>query len=147
MPSLKTRGRNGNTLLKTLLDSANQTFKDDLRSGSDISSLSNIRVYLQLARLLAVEKGAADPLLLLRFYLASRLISKIMFQQLTDTTQTMVIAEIADAWSACDAILQRNEASNRDHIILARNQLVEACPILLEVRNFRFLSIVCAYHH
>jgi hypothetical protein len=125
-PSFKNDGRparRGDELLQMLLGQAAGALKEDLAPGQNHVSLEQSRVYLELSDFLCRERGAADPVLLLRFYCTSSLMGKMtlgrlskgapLLRRLSCACPRRVWAAVADLYSANSEC----GVNDRDHVL------------------------------
>ncbi len=130
--------RRGSELLRTLLGRAAPALKEDLAPGRNHASLEQSRVYLELSDFLCRERGAADPVLLLRFYCTSSLMGKMTLGRLSEGARLFFVVHLARALSACgrrplspDGL----EGPESGELASMRRQVVDALTIVLPVRG------------
>jgi hypothetical protein len=135
-PSLK-----GADLLKMITEKAKTSFRVDFRAG-DPSSFNNMRSYLNLATFLVSEEQAAPPNDLLRFYCIT-LTGKMTLQKFFPEDQLFIIYNTAKTLATCeDANGMCRDDAALEELPTLRKQIVDACPILLEVRFILLTPIV-----
>lgn len=144
LPLMSSPGPSTKSLLTTLLTSASQTVKEELGAdnGSQIP-LRKTNAYLQPAHNLAINRQSAEASDLLRFYLTSGILSPVALDRLSKDTQTSIACLVGDVWGSVQAGMVKKGANN-PLMVSSRNQLVEACPPLLEARCI-VISSLCAW--
>jgi hypothetical protein len=101
--------------------------------------LKDTRFYLDLASFLVTEKKVAPAADLLRFYLhESNLTRKMTLERLNIDDQTFVVVNIAEALASLDNS-RGQTGSAPEQLETLRNQVVDASPVLLDVRFIKFL--------
>ncbi|KAI0293244.1 apoptosis inhibitory protein 5-domain-containing protein [Russula brevipes] len=131
LPSFKTGRptRRGDELLQTLLARAAAALKEDLappRRNSP-ASLEQSRAYLELSDFLCRERGASDPVPLLRFYCTSSLMGKMTLGRLSDDARLFFVVHLAQALAACSAQPGPESAP----LASMRRQVVDALTVIL----------------
>jgi hypothetical protein len=131
LPSYQTpHSPRGVELLRRLLDKAIVSFRTDFRPG-DRASFENTRFHLGLAKFIVLEEHVCSPVNLLQFY-CTHLIGKMTLAKLAPDDAASIISDTAEILSACD-----DQSREGPHVglIPLRRQVVDACPILLEVNQ------------
>ncbi|RDB16769.1 Apoptosis inhibitor 5 [Hypsizygus marmoreus] len=126
--SYKPHSTTGHLLLQSLLDKIASCLRTGLRSG-DVTSLHSALLLLDLAAFVVVEKQAAPPIQLLRFYCNS-LSSKITLQKFSKEDQPSMICNFAEALVATSKDVQPKDDGTPLDVL--NKQIVDACPLLLE---------------
>src|SRR5579863_9026797 len=126
--------RRGDELLRTLLERATSSLKEDLAPGRNPASLDQSRLYLELSDFVCRERGAADPVQLLRFYCTSSLMGKMTLGRLSETARLFFIVHLARALSACGLRPPSPDSSEFGELAAMRRQVVDALTIILRVR-------------
>ena len=129
--------RHGNELLQMLLTQAATSLKEDLVPGRNPANLEQSRLYLELSDLLCREKGASDPVQLLRFYCTSSLIGKMTLGRLSENARLFFIVFLAHALSACG----HQPSPESGELASMRRQVVDALTIILPVRMFTSFQV------
>jgi hypothetical protein len=133
----------GNELLRTLLERAASSLKQDLAPGRNPASLEQSRLYLELSDFVCREKGASDPVRLLRFYCTSSLMGKMTLGRLSENARLFFIVHLARALSACARRPPSLESPEFGELASMRRQVVDALTIILRVRiDSPWLSLV-----
>ena len=139
--------RRADELLRTLLERAASSLKEDLAPGPgrNPASLDQSRLYLELSDFLCREKAASEPVQLLRFYCTSSLMGKMTLGRLSETARLFFIVHLARALSACGLRPPNPDSSEFGELAAMRRQVVDALAIILRVRvshplNFFFLN-------
>jgi hypothetical protein len=126
----------GGELLRTLLERAASSLKQDLAPGRNPASLEQSRLYLELSDFLCREKGASDPVRLLRFYCTSSLMGKMTLGRLSENARLFFIVHLARALSACARRPPSPESPEFGELASMRRQVVDALTIILRVRIY-----------
>ncbi|KAI9447167.1 apoptosis inhibitory protein 5-domain-containing protein [Russula earlei] len=120
--------RRGDQLLQTLLAQAASALKEDLAPGGrSPAGLERSRVYLELSDFMCRERGAADPVRLLRFYCTSSLMGKMTLGRLSDDARLFFIVHLAHALVACG----QQPGPESGELASMRRQVVDALTIVL----------------
>ena len=135
-------------LLRTLLERATASLKEDLAPGRNPASLDQSRLYLELSDFVcrresptaatAATAGAADPVQLLRFYCTSSLMGKMTLGRLSESARLFFIVHLARALSACALRPPSPDSSESGELAAMRRQVVDALTIILRVRGFSY---------
>ena len=127
-------------LLRTLLERATASLKEDLAPGRNPASLDQSRLYLELSdfvcRRESATAGAADPVQLLRFYCTSSLMGKMTLGRLSESARLFFVVHLARALSACALRPPSPDSSESGELAAMRRQVVDALTIILRVRGF-----------
>ncbi|KIJ68040.1 hypothetical protein HYDPIDRAFT_107637 [Hydnomerulius pinastri MD-312] len=115
----------GNDLLQVLLDKATTALQARF---NDPELLKSALFYLSLAQIVVVDKRAASPAKLLRFYM-STLSRKMALQKFSPEDRVTVISRIADALSASETEI----GAQTQQVSQLRRQVVDSGSILLEI--------------
>jgi hypothetical protein len=155
LPSFENDGRlgrparRGSELLRALLGRAAAALKEDLAPGRNHASLEQSRVYLELSDFLCRERGAADPVLLLRFYCTSSLMGKMTLGRLSEGARLFFVLHLARALAACgrrppspDGL----EGPESGELASMRRQVVDALTIVLPVRGVFSRAPLFSFH-
>ena len=127
-------------LLRTLLERATASLKEDLAPGRNPAGLDQSRLYLELSdfvcRRESATAGAADPVQLLRFYCTSSLMGKMTLGRLSESARLFFVVHLARALSACALRPPSPDSSESGELAAMRRQVVDALTIILRVRGF-----------
>ena len=124
----------GDDLLRTLLERATSSLKEDLAPGRNPASLEQSRLYLELSDFLCRERGASDPVRLLRFYCTSSLMGKMTLGRLSENARLFFIVHLARALFACGRWPPGPDSPESGELASMRRQVVDALTIILCVR-------------
>ncbi|TFY82398.1 hypothetical protein EWM64_g1610 [Hericium alpestre] len=127
LPSFRGRSSRGDELLQLLLDQAQISVKEDLVADNEPVALERGRYYLELAMLIAVERGIADPIHLLRFY-CTTFLENALLRKLSREVQLFVFIHLAETLSACSSRVS-SETDLQD-VVSCRRQIVDASTFL-----------------
>ena len=138
-------------LLRTLLERATASLKEDLAPGRNPASLDQSRLYLELSDFVcrresptaatAATAGAADPVQLLRFYCTSSLMGKMTLGRLSESARLFFVVHLARALSACALRPPSPDSSESGELAAMRRQVVDALTIILRVRGSHTLLL------
>jgi hypothetical protein len=124
-------------LLRTLLERATASLKEDLAPGRNPASLDQSRLYLELSDFVCRRESAtADPVQLLRFYCTSSLMGKMTLGRLSESARLFFVVHLARALSACALRPPSPDSSESGELAAMRRQVVDALTIILRVRGF-----------
>jgi hypothetical protein len=124
----------GDDLLRTLLERATSSLKEDLAPRRNPASLEQSRIYLELSDFLCRERGASDPVRLLRFYCTSSLMGKMTLGRLSEDARLFFIVHLARALFACGRWPPGPNSPESGELASMRRQVVDALTIILRVR-------------
>ena len=126
-------------LLRTLLERAAASLKEDLAPGRNPASLDRSRLYLELSDFVCRRERAtataADPDQLLRFYCTSSLMGKMTLGRLSEDARLFFVVHLARALSACGLRPPSSDSSESGELASMRRQVVDALTIILPVRD------------
>jgi hypothetical protein len=126
--------RRADELLRTLLERAASSLKEDLAPGRNPASLKQSRLYLELSDFLCRERAASEPVQLLSFYCTSSLMGKMTLGRLSETASLFFIVHLPRALSACGLRPPSPDSSESGELAAMRRQVVDALTIILRVR-------------
>lgn len=132
LPSFGRYSKPGDELLDSILAEAKATFKTESPSEGEVSPLTRTRYYLDLAAYIAIEKHAATPTNLLRFY-CSTFASRITLMRVAEEMRVFVIDNFANSLSALQENAPKMVSPSAEEVVLLRNIAVDACSVLLSV--------------
>ena len=133
-------------LLRTLLERAAASLKEDLAPGRNPASLGQSRLYLELSDFVCRERAAAaDPDQLLRFYCTSSLMGKMTLGRLSEDARLFFIVHLARALVACGSRPPSLDSSESGELASMRRQVVDALTIILRVRDSHTLLFECFF--
>jgi hypothetical protein len=133
--------RRGDELLRTLLERATSSLKEDVAPGRNPATLEQSRPYLELSDFLCRERGASDPVKLLRFYCTSSLMGKMTLGRLSENARLFFIAHLARALFACGRWPPGPDSPESGELASMRRQVVDALTNILRVRVPRPLHV------
>lgn len=123
-------------LLRTLLERAAASLKEDLAPGRIPANLDQSRLYLELSDFVCGGGGgksavaAADPDQLLRFYCTSSLMGKLTLGRLSEDARSFFVVHLARALRVAACGIESGELASM------RRQVADALTIILPVREF-----------
>jgi hypothetical protein len=120
----------GSGLLKSMLEEARSAFRNDFRPGNS-ASFAPTRLYINLAKHLVLKEKLALPTELLQFFCAS-MIGKMTLQKFSADDRVSIISDTAEMLTAC---CEDVRCRGSKEFLSSQRQIVDACPILLEVRS------------
>lgn len=130
LPCYRVYSSRGDSILLALLDRAKVPLQ--LRA-SNYGPLSSARSLLALAQLVAVDRHAASPAILLQFYL-SFLMGRMILPKFSPQDRVDVISWISGAWLACEAEMAKpRQASSQEQLRRLLSQMIDATSLLLEI--------------
>ena len=130
----------GNELLKSILEEARSSFRNDFRPGNS-ASFASTRLYISLAKHIVLKEELALPTELLQFFCFS-MIGKMTLQKFSAEDRVLVISDTAEMLTVCYEDIRCRDWKE---FLSSQRQIVDACPILLEACLF-FSDISFRYH-
>ncbi|EPQ57138.1 hypothetical protein GLOTRDRAFT_120457 [Gloeophyllum trabeum ATCC 11539] len=131
LPSYRSYSSSGDKLIQSILARARSILAQELRPSGGLLSLPSTRQYLNLAAFVSLERHAAQPLHLVRFY-CTTLLNRMALSRLESGVQTAIIHDFAEALEASTSDNARPKNPVSEEILSVRNQAVDASVILFE---------------